>query len=206
MRLIRRSFEYLQQGLEWLLVAVPGGPLALGAVVILIGLAAYFALRSDLPEADRLAWYGIWLGVLSFWYTVSQLYQTKRAAVAAQESAVRAAAGAYRVSLERTARHLEEVIQFVDNRLWKLAVLRLRDVAAELRRVQYQRSHADRRWETFATALAGWAVYMKEHGRDTRKLRFEEPWTNDRWAVDVQLVLSALQAELSATGQAGDSV
>ncbi|MGL6096150.1 MAG: hypothetical protein ACRC7O_10195 [Fimbriiglobus sp.] len=180
--------DRLGRWVEATLVALPGKWLALIAVTVLSVAAIPLLIfqRPD-PGAGR-DWYGLLLGALGFWYTLSQIYQTKLAAEAARESAneasERAAINAYRSRVERAKFYVESAETMVDAMLWKQAVNHLREACKELRRIQFERKQVDGRWNQFAQGFTTLADYFRDFGVERKKLKdFPPDWAPLRNAV-----------------------
>jgi hypothetical protein len=188
----------------WVLTRAMPALIASAGIILSIGLAAWFYW---LPPAavslgDRLGWYGAVIGVVSFYYTLLQLYLTKQAAVAAEaaanSAAQRAQADEYRGDLERVLDSLQRAHGHMDGKQWKMAAVKLRDAEWELRRIQYVRTHANNRWELFAAAVLWWADYLVQHGKDRQTII----WPSERsWGDERNRMMNALFEELAVTGK-----
>jgi hypothetical protein len=177
--------------------------LAVTGVGVSVGVAAWFSWfpPEGVSLSDRLAWYGVIVGAVSFWYTLLQLYLTKQAAIAAEKAAEaahrKADADSYRFALERLDNWLQRATVCIDGKLWKMAAVKLRDTEWELLRVQYLRSHANDRWEEFTKVMRWWAEYVLTNGKEHQKIA----WPLDRvWTEEFSRVRRAILEELGVTG------
>lgn len=145
---------------------------AMGALAGSIWIARYFC--KTFPEQIGLV--ASIATLIGLAYTVIQLWETKTLTRATKESADKAVlelrGSDYRSALLLTGRLLGEIRTYVQNRDWRIAAIRLHDLADQCLSLARMRPGVDDQWRGFSKVVRWWGGEFAS-GRRNRPFKYE---------------------------------
>lgn len=142
--------------------------------------------------------------LLSLYYAIRQLRETKSAAVAAREAATAALVESRRNYLRHVAanshRYVNEVIIHVENQAWQYAALRLDDLADQLAQLGIE----DPECKPFADEVRSWAATAKGHAAGGGRKFAATKWT--RFLLRLRAKIDSYYGPFPASDQESSNV
>jgi len=154
------------------------------AAVLLLGWATWLSVfrYECLPDTlvERVGFIASVATLIALIYTVIQVSGTKALARATKDAADKAVlemrGNEYRHALLRAVGLLSEIRTHLLYRTWRIAALRLHDLADQCLNLARIRPGVDDQWQHFAKAVQWWGSQF-EHGQNNRAFEYD----SDKW-------------------------